>query len=82
MSTSRPPTASVLPAVSKSVPRSRRAAAGASASTATIAGSVSPITAAPVGSMIPAFSRATSASVGPANSLWSMPMFVTTATWA
>ena len=30
MSTSRPPTASVLPAVSKSVPRSRRAAAGAS----------------------------------------------------
>ena len=32
--------------------------------------------------MIPAFSRAMSASVGPANSLWSIPMFVTTATWA
>ena len=47
-----------------------------------MAGSVSPITAADVGLMIPAFSRAMSASVGPANSLWSMPMFVTTATWA
>ena len=34
------------------------------------------------GLMIPAFSRAMSASVGPANSVWSMPMFVTTATWA
>ena len=32
--------------------------------------------------MIPAFSRAMSASVGPANSLWSMPMFVITATCA
>ena len=32
--------------------------------------------------MIPAFSRATSTSVGPANSLWSIPMFVITATWA
>jgi hypothetical protein len=82
MSTSRPPTASVLPAVSKSVPRSSRDAAGGSDSTATIAGSVSPITAADVGSMIPAFSRAMSASVGPASSLWSIPMFVTTATCA
>jgi len=46
------------------------------------AGSVSPITAALRGLMMPAFSLAMSASVGPANSVWSMPMFVMTATWA
>ena len=48
----------------------------------TSSGSVSPITAAESGLMMPAFSRAMSASVGPANSVWSMPMLVTTATWA
>ena len=47
-----------------------------------MAGSVSPMIAAESGLMIPAFSRATSASVGPANSLWSIPMLVMTATWA
>ena len=82
MSTSRPPTASWLPAVSKSMPRTSRVAAGRRESTLTRAGSVSPSTAADCGLMIPDFSRAMSASVGPANSLWSMPMFVTTATWA
>ena len=82
MSTSRPPTPSWLPAVSKSTPRSSRDAAGGSLSTATIAGSVSPITTADDGSTIPAFSRAMSSSVGPANSVWSMPMLVITATWA
>ena len=68
--------------VAKSVSRNRRAAAGSDARTATSSGSVSPITTALFGLMIPAFSRAMSSSVGPANSLWSMPMFVTTATWA
>ena len=32
--------------------------------------------------MIPDFSLAMSTSVGPANSLWSIPMLVITATWA
>ena len=45
-------------------------------------GSVSPITTAEPGLMMPAFSRAMSPSVGPANSLWSIPMLVITATWA
>ena len=48
----------------------------------TSSGSVSPMTAADAGLMMPAFSRAMSASVGPANSVWSMPMLVITATWA
>ena len=82
MSTNRPPRASWLVDVAKSMSRSRRVAAGSADRTATSAGSVSPITAALAGLMMPAFSRAMSASVGPANSLWSMPMLVTTATWA
>ena len=67
---------------SKSTPRSSRWRRGGARSTSTSSGSVSPMTTADAGLMIPAFSRAMSASVGPANSLWSMPMLVTTATWA
>ena len=48
----------------------------------TRSGSVSPTTTALPGLMMPAFSRAMSASSGPANSVWSSPMLVITATWA
>ena len=44
-------------------------------------GSVSPRTSVEPGFTMPAFSRATSASVGPAYSVWSSPTLVTTATW-
>jgi hypothetical protein len=54
----------------------------ASRKMATSSGRVSPTTTPLRGFTIPAFSRAMCSRVGPANSVWSIPMFVITATWA
>jgi len=67
--TRRPPSASWLLSTSKSVPRTNSDAPPAWAKISTISGAVSPHTTALPGLMMPAFSRAMSTLVGPANSV-------------
>ncbi|OLT18823.1 hypothetical protein BJF78_11470 [Pseudonocardia sp. CNS-139] len=64
----------------KSRSRSRTRPGPSAVNRGSRSGSVSPSTSVAPGRTMPAFSRATSARVGPARSVWSSPTLVTTAT--